>query len=200
MTRAAIRPLREMTRVVGTPAGGTVLRKASAIVSPGSFRLGYLMLKLRWNAWALAGVSLMSTPRKATPAGRNVRASDASVGASARQGVHHDPQKFIVTAEPGQAEPGTVERGAGDRGRERAVAAPEDRGAAVPRDEALAVAGRCALRDAAARAGRHREGARRHHGCGAAACALEPRADGRVALVTARTSRWTGHRAISYRQ
>src|SRR6266516_4759664 len=106
-----------------------------------------------------------------------------------------------MTAEPGQAEPGAVERGAGDRGRERAVAAPEDRGAAVPRDEALAVAGRCALRDAAARAGRQREGARcRRHGCGAAACALEPGADGRVAWVTARTSRWTGHRAISYRQ
>src|SRR6266536_5050911 len=100
MTRAAIRPLREMTRVVGIPAGGTVLRKASAITSPGSFRLGYVTLKLRWNAWALAGVSLMSTPRKATPAGRSVRASDASVGASARQGVHHDPQKFITSTWP----------------------------------------------------------------------------------------------------
>ena len=40
MTRAAIRPLRSMTRVVGMPAGGTVLWKSSAIWSPGSFRLG----------------------------------------------------------------------------------------------------------------------------------------------------------------
>ena len=35
MTRAAIRPLREMTRVVGMPAGGTVLRKSSAICAAG---------------------------------------------------------------------------------------------------------------------------------------------------------------------
>ena len=55
-------------------------------------------MKLRWNASALAGVSLMSTPRKATPAGLNARASEASLGASARQGVHHDPyfvQKIV---------------------------------------------------------------------------------------------------------
>src|SRR5215831_8994898 len=100
MMRAAIRPLREMTRVVGMPAGGTVLRKASATWSPGSFRLGYVMAKLRWNALALAGVSLMSTPRNWTPAGLNLRASEASVGASARQGVHHDPQKFITSTWP----------------------------------------------------------------------------------------------------
>src|SRR5215470_7149730 len=58
------------------------------------------MLKLRWNALALAGVSLMSTPRNRTPAGLNVRANEASAGASARQGVHHDPQKFSTSTWP----------------------------------------------------------------------------------------------------
>src|SRR5215471_7118866 len=58
------------------------------------------MAKLRWNARALAGVSLMSTPRNWTPTGLNLRASEASVGASARQGVHHDPQKFITSTWP----------------------------------------------------------------------------------------------------
>src|SRR4249919_1863291 len=58
------------------------------------------MLKLRWNASALAGVSLMSTPRNRTPAELNVRASEASAGASARQGVHHDPQKFSTSTWP----------------------------------------------------------------------------------------------------
>src|SRR6516162_10453838 len=100
MTRAVIRPVREMTRVVGMPAGGTVVRKSSAIRPPGSFRLGYVILKSRWNASALVVVSLMSTPMKATPAWPNERASAARVGASARQGVHHDPQKFITTTWP----------------------------------------------------------------------------------------------------
>src|SRR5262249_33149368 len=100
MTRAAIRPLREMTRVVGIPAGGTGARDARAIASPGSLRRGAATLQVCWQAGALAGVSLMSTPRKATPAGRSVRASDASVGASARHGVHHDPQKFMTSTWP----------------------------------------------------------------------------------------------------
>jgi len=40
MTRAAIRPLRSMTSVVGMPAGGAVALKSRAIRSFGSFRLG----------------------------------------------------------------------------------------------------------------------------------------------------------------
>ena len=39
----------------------------------------------------------MSTPRKATPEGLNAWAIEASSGASARQGVHHDPQKFSTS-------------------------------------------------------------------------------------------------------
>src|SRR5215467_6970913 len=42
----------------------------------------------------------MSTPRKATSEELNARASEASLGASARQGVHHDPQKFITSTWP----------------------------------------------------------------------------------------------------
>ena len=75
MTRAAIRPLRAITSVVGIPAGGTVLRKSRAISSPGSLRLGYWMPKSRMNASAVAGLSLMSTPRNCTPEARNWRAS-----------------------------------------------------------------------------------------------------------------------------
>src|SRR5215475_3045735 len=42
----------------------------------------------------------MSTPRKATSEELNARASEASLGASARQGVHHDPQKFSTSTWP----------------------------------------------------------------------------------------------------
>src|SRR6202042_2094555 len=46
ITRAVIRPLREITSVVGIPAGGTVLRKSRARLSLGSLRLGQVNRKL----------------------------------------------------------------------------------------------------------------------------------------------------------
>src|SRR5215831_12187069 len=58
------------------------------------------MPKRLWNAWAVAGLSLMSTPRNRTPRGVKCRASWDRDGASARHGVHQDPQKFITTTWP----------------------------------------------------------------------------------------------------
>src|SRR5262252_2713223 len=58
------------------------------------------MPKSRWNAWALAGLSLMSTPRNLTPVGAKCRDSRDRTGASLRHGVHQDPQKFITTTWP----------------------------------------------------------------------------------------------------
>src|SRR5947208_10107805 len=61
------------------------------------------MWKLRWNAAAVAGLSLMSTPRNRTPLGVKFWASRDSSGASARHGVHQDPQKFSTTTCPWSA-------------------------------------------------------------------------------------------------
>src|SRR5215472_6326033 len=58
------------------------------------------MWKSRWNAAAVAGLSLMSTPRNRTPLGVKCWASRDRNGASARHGVHQDPQKFITTTCP----------------------------------------------------------------------------------------------------
>src|SRR5215472_8468487 len=58
------------------------------------------MPKRLWNAPAVAGLSLISTPRNRTPRGVKYRASWARDGASARHGVHQDPQKFITTTWP----------------------------------------------------------------------------------------------------
>ena len=58
------------------------------------------MWKSDRNACALAGLSRMSTPRKRTPLPVKCWDSDARTGASARQGVHQDPQKFITTTCP----------------------------------------------------------------------------------------------------
>src|SRR5262249_55643845 len=58
------------------------------------------MPKRLWNALAVAGLSLMATPRNRTPRGVKCRASWARCGASARHGVHQDPQKFSTTTWP----------------------------------------------------------------------------------------------------
>src|SRR5215471_6961920 len=58
------------------------------------------MLKRLWNASAVAGLSLMSTPRNRTPRGVKCRANCDRDGASARHGVHQDPQKFTTTTWP----------------------------------------------------------------------------------------------------
>src|SRR5690348_1194608 len=58
------------------------------------------MPKRLWNAWAVAGLSLMSTPRNRTPRAVKCRASCDRDGASARHGVHQDPQKFTTTTWP----------------------------------------------------------------------------------------------------
>src|SRR6476646_5383147 len=58
------------------------------------------MPKRLWNASAVAGLSLMSTPRNRTPRGVKYRASWDRDGASAWHGVHHDPQKFSTTTCP----------------------------------------------------------------------------------------------------
>ena len=58
------------------------------------------MWKSRWNASAVAGLSLMSTPRNRTPLGVKCWASRDRNGASARHGVHQDPQKFSTTTCP----------------------------------------------------------------------------------------------------
>src|SRR5215470_1646157 len=58
------------------------------------------MPKRRSNASAVAGLSLMSTPRNRTPRGVKRLASWDRNGASARHGVHQDPQKFSTTTRP----------------------------------------------------------------------------------------------------
>src|SRR5690348_1078984 len=58
------------------------------------------MWKLERNACALAVLSRMSIPRNWTPLPPNRRDSDNRTGASVRQGVHQEPQKFSTTTCP----------------------------------------------------------------------------------------------------
>src|SRR5690242_5371900 len=99
MVRDAILPWRSMTMVEGTALGGT-LRKDSATCPAWSYRLGYGILKVRWNAAALSLPSLTSTPTNCTPDALVCSAIFCSAGASARQGPHHDAQKFTTTTLP----------------------------------------------------------------------------------------------------
>src|ERR1700728_1179948 len=52
------------------------------------------------NASAVAGLSRMSMPRNRTPEDLNAVASAERPGASARHGVHQEPQKFSTTTWP----------------------------------------------------------------------------------------------------
>src|SRR6266851_5006917 len=52
------------------------------------------------KASALAGLSRMSIPRNRTPEDVKCEASADRPGASARHGVHHEPQKFSTTTCP----------------------------------------------------------------------------------------------------
>ena len=149
------------------------------------------MWKLRWNAAAVAGLSLMSTPRNRTPLGVKFWASRDSSGASARHGVH---QHHDVPVVGGQGELAAGQQGPGDVRRDRARTAAVHGGARAAGHEALAVALRAAVPDRPAVAGAERQRAGQPEGshAGRAPGARVPQRGLGEDAPVARASRQTG--------